>query len=206
MTNPSRFWDRIAEKYARQPVADEATYQKKLQITRELLRPDMRLLEFGCGTGSTAIALAPHVAHIRAIDFSQRMIDIARDKAAAGGIGNVDFEQATLEALEAADGSFDAVLGHSILHLLKDRPAALRKTHRLLSPGGLFVSSTACIGDFMKWFRYIAPVGRAIGRLPYVEVFTRATLEKELSAAGFEIQQAWQPDRRKALFVVARAA
>ena len=72
----SRFWDRIAKKYARTPVADEAAYQKKLDITHGYFRPDMRVLEFGCGTGSTAIAHAPFVKHIHAIDISKD--DIAR--------------------------------------------------------------------------------------------------------------------------------
>ena len=65
MYQPSKFWDRHAERYAKSPVADEASYQKKLQVTREYLRPDMEILEFGCGTGSTAITHAPYVKHIR---------------------------------------------------------------------------------------------------------------------------------------------
>ena len=51
MKNYSFFWERIAVRYSKQPVADEATYQKKLQITREFLLPNMRVLEIGCGTG-----------------------------------------------------------------------------------------------------------------------------------------------------------
>ena len=58
----SRFWDRVAEGYAKKPVADEAAYQKKLQVTRDYFRPDMEVLEFGCGTGSTAIAHAPSMS------------------------------------------------------------------------------------------------------------------------------------------------
>src|SRR5215217_1657238 len=60
-----RFWDNLAERYARQPIADEAAYQTKLDITRSYLHPDMAVLEFGCGTGSTALQHAPHVRHIR---------------------------------------------------------------------------------------------------------------------------------------------
>ncbi len=87
MDESTKFWDRIAERYSKQPVADEASYQKKLQVTREYLHPDMHLLEFGCGTGSTAIAHAPYVEHIQAIDISSRMIEIAQGRADARGIG-----------------------------------------------------------------------------------------------------------------------
>ena len=50
MTASAKFWDRIAERYAKKPVADEATYQKKLAISRDYFRPEMELFEFGCGT------------------------------------------------------------------------------------------------------------------------------------------------------------
>lgn len=59
MPQPSKFWDKMAERYSKRPVSDEAAYQKKLQITQEHLHPHMELLEFGCGTGSTAITHAP---------------------------------------------------------------------------------------------------------------------------------------------------
>ena len=51
MDKSARFWDRIAERYSKRPISDEAAYQKKLQVTREYLRPDMELLEIGCGKG-----------------------------------------------------------------------------------------------------------------------------------------------------------
>ena len=68
----AKFWDRIAERYARTPVADETSYKKKLQITQDYLRPGMEVLEFGCGTGSTALIHAPYVKHIHAIDISSK--------------------------------------------------------------------------------------------------------------------------------------
>ncbi|MEM6403851.1 MAG: SAM-dependent methyltransferase, partial [Cyanobacteria bacterium P01_D01_bin.116] len=55
MSNSAKFWDNIAEKYSKDPIADEAAYQKKLQVTQEYFKPDMEVLEFGCGTGGTAI-------------------------------------------------------------------------------------------------------------------------------------------------------
>ena len=206
MVQPSKFWDRIAERYARTPVADEAAYQRKLQVTREYLRPDMEVLEFGCGTGSTAIAHAPLVNHIRAIDISPKMIEIARGKADAGNIGNVSFERATLEDLDLPDGTFDAVMGHSILHLLEDRDDAIARVHRMLKPGGVFVSSTVCITGVLKIIKVIGPIGKFFGLLPLVRVFTRNELEDSLTAAGFTIEHVWQPDKGKAVFIVARKA
>jgi len=204
MHQSSKFWDKVADRYARKPVADEAAYQKKLRVTREYLRPDMEVLEFGCGTGSTAIAHAPYVKHIRAIDISSRMIEIARGKADAGDVENVTFEQSTIDALDVPDRTVDAVMGHSILHLLEDKNAAIAKVHRMLRPGGVFVSSTVCLGDTMKWFKIVGPIGKALGLMPLVRVFKAQELEDGLTDAGFEVDYRWQPGNGKSVFIVAR--
>jgi len=208
MPDPSRFWDRIAEKYARQLVADEAAYQRKLRVTRDYLRPDMELLEFGCGTGSTALVHAPFVNHISAIDLSAKMIEIARGKAAAAEVTNVTFEQLSIDDLDAPDHTYDAVLGLSILHLLRDMDGAIAKVRRMLKPGGLFITSTVCVGDtlMMSVIGRVASVGRWFGLLPYVRVFTPDDLEARLTGAGFAIEHRWQPGKGKAVFIVARKA
>lgn len=199
-----KFWDRIADRYARQPIADQAAYQRKLEVSREYFRPDMNVLEFGCGTGGTALLHAPYANHIRATDISPEMIAIAEAKRLEAKTQNVRFEVGAVETLSVPDGSVDAVLGLSILHLLQDKDAAIAKVHRMLKPGGVFISSTACLGDTMKFFKLIAPIGHVLGLIPMVKVFTSEHLKTALTTAGFEIEHAWQPGRGKALFVVAR--
>ena len=206
MSEPSKFWDRIAERYARKPVADEAAYQKKLQVTRDYLRPEMEVLEFGCGTGSTAIAHAPHVKRIRALDISSKMIEIAQGKASENKVTNVTFGQASIESFRAPDQTFDAVLGLSILHLLKDMEDVIAKVHTVLKPGGVFVTSTACIGDMMTLIWVVAPIGRFFGLLPLLRIFTTRELEDSLTNAGFHIDHQWQPGKGKAVFIVAKKA
>ncbi len=97
MANNAWFWDRIAKRYARSPIADQAAYERKLDKTREYLTPEAEVYEYGCGTGSTAIAHAPYAKHILATDLSAKMIDIARGKAADAGIGNITFERKALD-------------------------------------------------------------------------------------------------------------
>lgn len=203
MAQEARFWDRIAQRYAKKPVANEEAYQKKLAVTREYFRPDTKVLEFGCGTGSTAIAHAPFVGHIRATDISPAMIEIAKGKAAAASIDNVTFEPVAIEDLEAADESFDVVLGMSILHLLESRDDAIAKVYNLLAPGGAFITSTVYLGDSMRWFRYVGPIGRFLRLMPLVKVFTEAELVDSLTGAGFEVDYHWRPDNR-VVFIVAK--
>ena len=207
MMDPSaRFWDRIAERYSKRPIADEAAYQKKLHVTREYFQPDMDVLEFGCGTGSTAITHAPDVKHIQAIDISSKMIEIAQGKADGRAVENVTFEQSTIDEFSMSDQTLDAVLGLSILHLLDNKEEVIAKVHRMLKAGGIFVTSTACIGDTMKFFRIIAPIGKLLGLMPLVKVFTTKELEDSLTDAGFEIDYQWQPGKGKAVFIVAKKA
>jgi len=204
MDRSASFWDRIAERYARKPVADEAAYKRKLEITQGYLRPNMEVMELGCGTGSTAIVHAPYVKHIRAIDISSKMIEIARRKADAASVGNITFEQSTIDDLDVPSESLDVVLGLSILHLLEDKDAAITKVHGMLKPGGVFITSTVCLGSSMHWFRFIAPIGRILGLIPLVRFFTKEDLEHSLERAGFEIEYSWQPGKGKAVFIVAK--
>ena len=201
-----KFWDRIADRYSKKPVTDEAAYQQKLDVTRSYFRPEMEVLEFGCGTGSTAIAHAPYVKHIHAIDISPKMIQIAQAKARANKVSNITFEVSMIEDLDLPDHSFDVALGLSILHLLEDMDAAIAKVSRVLKPGGIFVTSTVCLGDTMKWFKLVGPLGRLLGLMPYVSVFSRSDLEGSLSQGGFDIDYTWQPGDGKAVFIVARKA
>ena len=206
MDQSARFWNRIAERYSKQPIADQAAYERKLDVTRQYLRPDMEVLELGCGTGSTAIVHAPHVKHIRAIDVSSKMLEIAQRKADAQNVGNITFERTTVEELKVPDQTLDAVLALSVLHLLDDREAVIARVHRMLKPGGVFVTSTACLGDFMKFFKFFAPIGKFLGLLPLVKIFTVKELECSFTDAGFVIDHQFQPARNKAVFMVAKKA
>ncbi len=206
MDQSAKFWDKIAVRYSKRPVSDEAAYQKKLQVTREYFRPDMEVLEFGCGTGSTAIAHAPYVKHIRAIDISSKMIEIAQGKADAGNIKNVTFERATIDDISVPDQTLDAVLGLNILHLLDNWEGVIGRVYRMLKPGGVFVTSTACLGDTMKFLKFVAPIGRVLGLIPLVKVFTTRELAASLTEAGFKIDHQWLPGKYKAVFIVAKKA
>lgn len=203
MKDEGRFWDRIAKRYYRSPIKDADAYQHKLTVSRSFFNPETQVLEFGCGTGGTAISHAPHVKHIHAIDVSERMLDYARAQANDKDCTNVSFEKASIESFSAPEASYDVILGMSILHLLDNRDAVLEKVFRLLKPGGVFISSTACMGDNLMLFKYIIPVGRALGLFPIVKVFKQEQLAKELQAHGFTLKQQWRPEKKMAAFIVA---
>jgi ubiquinone/menaquinone biosynthesis C-methylase UbiE len=201
----AEFWDRIAPDYNKRPISDAESYARKLAATQALMRPDMKVLEFGCGTGSTALEHAPHVAHIDATDISAAMIAIGRKKAELAGIDNVTFRQSGVEEFDA-DGNYDMVLALNLLHLLPDRTAALAKIHRLLKPGGFFISSTVCLADRMWFLRPVIPVMQWMGKAPYVSFIGANDVWREVAATGFEAQEHWTHGRANSLFLIASKA
>lgn len=203
MPTPPAFWDQLADKYAAQPVEDPQAFERKIAFTRQALRPDSRVLEVGCGTGSLALRLIDACGRYDALDYSEQMLRIARDK--AQGTPTLRFHQSTLEDAPFPDASFDVALAFSILHLVPERAAFLARLHALLKPGGQLISSTTCIGN--TW----APLGAAIwvlqrlGKAPWVADLSTSTMRTELEEAGFqEVEEVDVGAKDTVVFLAAR--
>jgi len=202
MGTATRFWNWSAERYSRQAISDEASYRKKLTITQKYLTPDMRVVEFGCGTGSTAIAHAPKVKTYEAIDVSEKMVEIGRAKAAEAGLSNLTFTVGTLDEAAAPDASCDAILGLNILHLVPDLDGTLATVARMLKPGGHFFSSTLCLTNLKGNLRLLGIATRVLPFLPTVGSFSLEDLEARLEGAGFVIEERFE-QRPGVVFLVA---
>lgn len=183
----ARFWDRSSRKYAAGKIADQAGYERTLDRTSALLRPGDRVLELGCGTGTTALRLAGSVKTYLATDISREMIAIAEDKRAIDPIAGLAFRTTTAQGLALSDGPYNAVLGFNYLHLVRDLPGTLRHIRALLAADGLFISKTPCVGEMNLLVRLVLPLMRAVGLAPYAGVFRAAELCQIISAAGFNI-------------------
>ena len=182
----ARFWDKVAAKYAKKPIADQAAYERKLDVTRARLRPTDTLLDIGCGTGSLALELAPLVKEAHAVDVSAEMIKIANRKANDAGVQNVTFYAGTLAQQSTfAPESFDVICVYNLLHLLEDPNAMLRDVFALLRPGGTFISSSACLRESWVPFGLFLPLMQAIGKAPFVKFFRWSELESGIASAGF---------------------
>ena len=199
------FWTLFARPYAAKPVSDDAAYRRKLDLTARYLRPDMRLLEVGCGTGSTALHHAPSVARIDAVDYAQAMVDIARSKARAAGIANVTFAKARLdEVVPPPEGSWDMALALSVLHLLPDPEAGLDRLRTLVRPGGHVVSSTVCIGEMGGAVARLLPLAGRTGLIPRVAPLTRDGVVAMHARLGLEVVEDYRQESEPVIFVIAR--
>jgi ubiquinone/menaquinone biosynthesis C-methylase UbiE len=192
MVDSAQFWDSQAEKYAKQPIANEAAYDATLDRARYYLHEDQRVLEIGCGTGTTALKLCDGVDSYVGSDISSSMIRIAIDKAVKKGVANVAFQTAAVGEIRDQNTPFDAVLGFNLLHLLPTLDDDLRKIASVLKPGGLFISKTFCglrPGAPLKWrFMKIAlPLMQMLGKAPFVRFQKESELKAAIEAQGFEI-------------------
>jgi ubiquinone/menaquinone biosynthesis C-methylase UbiE len=184
----ARFWDRIARKYAADPIADTAGYDKTLARTREMLAPTHRVLEIGCGTATTALRLSPYTGTMVATDVSPEMIAIAREKLAAAPQPNLELQVADADSPVFGEGGYDVVLAFNVLHLVADLDSALRSVVQALAPGGLFVSKTPCIAEMSPLVsKLLIPVMRLFGKAPPVLCFRAPALEAALRRHGLEI-------------------
>jgi ubiquinone/menaquinone biosynthesis C-methylase UbiE len=187
LTSDARFWDRTSRSYAKSAIADEAAYERTLTRTASFLKRDDAVLELGCGTGTTALRLAGGVQHYLATDLSTSMIAIAQEKYRANPVRGLTFRAATAQTLAAEAERFNAVLGFSYLHLVRDLPDTLRCIRDLLVDDGLFVTKTPCVGEMNFLIRLALPPMRAIGKAPYAGVFRAPDLRRHIELAGFDI-------------------
>jgi arsenite methyltransferase len=205
MTTDPKFWNDIAERYAKKPVSNLSAFERKKAITREHLRPESTVFEIGCGTGSLALEMARFAGHIHGMDISHEMLRIASQKQAAHGVQNVTFLQGTLDECPYPREHFDSVWAYSILHLVPDRRRILARLFDLLKPGGSFISSNLCLGDSWVPYGAMITVMRWLGKAPFVYTYSRETMFREMREAGFvDVEEREVGAEKMVAFVVAK--
>lgn len=162
------------------------------RITRKVtdtlgLRPDERVLDAGCGPGTTAIGMAERFgARVTGVTVSQFEVDRATERAAASAVGDrVRFEYGDFMALTYPDGAFDAVLALESLQNAPDLAQVLDELHRVLRPGGrlsLSDFSLESAGPPDRLARFMETL--RLHRLPRLTEWLG-----HLRAAGFEVEE-----------------
>ena len=113
-------------------------------VQRAGLQPGEQVLDLGTGTGQVAIRAASLVGpagHVTGVDISGEMLALARARAVALGLRNVQFREGRAEAIPGDSSCCDVLLASLSLMYVIDRTAAAREIARLLRPGGRFVAA-----------------------------------------------------------------
>lgn len=150
MNKPKEFWDNASKNYDKTEERFEYIHSKSRDNTKKYLNSSHVVLDYGCGTGTASCELASHVKKIHAIDISSSMIDIAKGKAVAGKIENVNFEQTDIFDKSFQNESFDTILAFNMLHTVSNPQEVMQRIYELLKPDGLFISITPCLRDKMS--------------------------------------------------------
>src|SRR3972149_6888933 len=134
-------WGRAAASWRKH---DERLRQVTAPVSRRLLElagisAGMRVLDIASGTGEPALPAAEIVGpegRVVLTDQSEEMLAVAREKAEARGLMNVEFRVADGEQLEAKEGEFDAVLCRWGIMFMPEPARCLRQARAALKPGG----------------------------------------------------------------------
>jgi demethylmenaquinone methyltransferase/2-methoxy-6-polyprenyl-1,4-benzoquinol methylase len=173
-TQVRAMFDRIARVYDRMnSVMTAGMHHAWRRRAADLARVggSSRALDVATGTGDLAIELASRGAFVTGVDFSQAMLDLARNKAP-----DVDFEEGDALALRFADGEFDAATVGFGARNFADLDKGLRELARVTKPGGRVVvleittPQRAPLSWFFRgWFDHAVPM---LGRLADSEAYT----------------------------------
>lgn len=123
-------WDRIRKLHAPDAAVEAAI------VSTLGAKPVNALLDLGTGTGRMLELFGPSIGRGLGIDMSPDMLSLARARIERAGLRNCSVRQGDIYDVEVADGAFDAVIIHQVLHFLTDGARAIREAARVLAPGG----------------------------------------------------------------------
>jgi ubiquinone/menaquinone biosynthesis C-methylase UbiE len=156
-----------------QLAADIATaIQKEIRITQ-----DMKVMDYGCGTGLLTLSLQPLVEEITGVDTSQGMLDVLRVKIQKQGISNIRTLLLSPDSNDLQGAGYQLIVNSMTLHHVVDPERLIREFFTRLSQGGyLAIADLDCDdGEFHDDSTGVFHNG-----------FDRAHLRTILEQSGFE--------------------
>lgn len=188
MPNQKQFWEKSARKYDRD-IKKGPNYAARIERCATWLGTEANVLDAGCASGHITLDLAPHVRHILGVDIAQTHIDLASERAASKGLANAEFVCAPMDdpRFDELEHTIDGITCFSLLHLVDNPHATLRRFYRLLRPGGQLIIEAPCLSDYSFAIRWLIVVMQWVGKAPPIVNFTLPELETMIRKAGFAI-------------------
>ncbi len=143
MSNEKRDFDKLAASWDEMPrrVQLAANVAGAIKTAIEL-KPDMDVLDFGCGTGLLTLELQPFVRSITGLDTSRGMLDRLQAKIEQQQLPNVHVHYQDLQGGMALAGCYDLIVSSMTFHHVPDVAPLLAQLYAITAPGGRL-----CIAD-----------------------------------------------------------
>ena len=188
------FWDNVAGIYdVFVDIINGKAHKELRRIVGELITSKDDVLECACGTGLLSVVIAEKCAHLTATDFSQKMLEKAKQNCAA--YRNVTFTRADIMKLDFQDNCFDKVVAGNVIHLLDEPLKALTELDRVCRPGGQLIIPTYMNKDRKgKTSGFASVVGKA--GADFKRQFTVDSYRLFFHEAGYEDVQITVADGR----------
>jgi SAM-dependent methyltransferase len=156
------------------------------------IQPGNTVLDLGSGAGNdcfVARALVGEEGYVAGIDFTEAMVEKARENARKLGYSNVDFILGDIENIPVKFGVVDVVISNCVLNLVPDKGKAFSEIFRVLKQGGHFcISDVVLQGELPENLKtdaamYAGCVSGALPREEYLGII------KEAGFTNVEIQK-----------------
>jgi SAM-dependent methyltransferase len=149
-------WQAVAGGWRRwEPLFQSFTWPLALRMAAVTQIGDgQRVLDVGCGIGDptlqVAVLVGPH-GRVLGVDLVEDMLATARERAAALGLGHVEFRAGDIATIDLPPHAFEAVLGRWSVNYVADPAAVLRRLNAVLVPGGRIAVSAWAPPDANPW-------------------------------------------------------
>jgi ubiquinone/menaquinone biosynthesis C-methylase UbiE len=186
-----KIWQKSAKYYDKQVKVYDNAYKLTIQNTLKFINQEYSVLDFACGTGIVSIEIAKEAKKVVAVDISDKMIDVAKNKLYQKKLDNLEFKVVDGYNLDYPNNSFNVVLLYNVLHVVQEPQTVLREIKRLLKPDGILLTATDCYAEpttFGVRLRLsIQKFIHMLGVIPILSYYKKSEIDNLLLKEGFEI-------------------
>ncbi len=188
-------WDDVVPTYERAAESLTGQYVERV-LTMAGVGQGRRVLDVAAGPGALTLAAARKGAEVLGSDFAPKMVERLAQRAAESGMSNVTTQVMDGQALDAEDGSFDAVCSNFGVIFFPEPERGFREMWRVLRPGGKAAVTAWSSLERLEPMKLVADaIRRAVpdfkpaGPPVWLQFQDSSVLTQSLERAGFQSVQ-----------------